>query len=132
MSDAVLRLAEETPVTSHPIQGAAIPPAARRNQTLKRAAVLAAVLALGACAAGSGDSAHAASGGMLSQFLLGLWHGIIGPFTLIGEVINRFLPNLLPWRVHLYETKAAGVAYDVGFYFGLAGGPSFAFGRRWR
>jgi hypothetical protein len=67
----------------------------------------------------------------LSQFLLGLWHGIIGPVTLIGEIINRLFPHALPWQVHFYETKATGVAYDVGFYLGLAGGPSFAFGRRW-
>jgi hypothetical protein len=102
------------------------------TRALKVAAAVLAVLALSACVAGSGESAHAASGGLLSQFLLGLWHGVIGPFTLIGEIINRFFPHVLPWQMHLYETKAKGVAYDLGFYLGLAGGPSFAFGRRWR
>ena len=88
------------------------------------------LLALGACVAGSGESAHAASGGMISEFLLGLWHGLIGPFTLILEFINRFAPHLLPWKAHLYETKAAGAAYDLGFYIGLAGSPVIISRRR--
>lgn len=87
------------------------------------------VATLGACVAGSGESAHAASGGFLSQLLLGFWHGVIAPFTLIGEIINHFAPNALPWRLHLYETRAAGLAYDVGFYVGLAGGPSLVWTR---
>jgi hypothetical protein len=81
------------------------------------------VLALGACVAGSGESQHAASGGLLSQLLLGFWHGLIGPVMLIIEVIHRFMPHLLPWNVRFYETRATGVAYDVGFYFGLVGSP---------
>lgn len=101
------------------------------NLILKIGAILVVALSLSACVAGTGESAHAASGGMLSQFLLGLWHGIIGPVTLIIEIVNRFFPHAVPWRAHLYETKAAGVAYDVGFYLGLAGGPSFAISRRW-
>lgn len=104
---------------------------AERRPTLRLGAALVLVaLGLSACVAGSGESANAASGGMLSQFLLGLWHGIIGPVTLIIEIVNRFFPHLLPWKAHLYETKAAGLAYDVGFYLGLAGGPSFAISRR--
>jgi hypothetical protein len=91
-------------------------------------AVLAlAALLLAACVAGSGESGQAASGGMLAQFFLGLWHGIIGPVMLIVEVVDRFAPHLLPWKVRLYETRATGVAYDVGFYLGLVGGPSFGF-----
>lgn len=100
------------------------------NHTAKVAAILVVALSLSACVAGSGESAHAASGGMLSQFLLGLWHGFIGPVTLLIEIINRFFPHVLPWRAHLYETKAPGVAYDIGFYLGLVGGPSFAISRR--
>lgn len=84
---------------------------------------LIAILALTACVAGSQEAQHAAAGGPLSQLLLGLWHGVIAPVTLIAEVINRLAPHLLPWTVHLYEVKGAGVAYDVGFYFGLAGSP---------
>ena len=84
---------------------------------------------LAACVAGSGEAAHAASGGFLSQLLLGFWHGVIAPFTLIGEIINQVAPNALPWKLHLYETQAAGLAYDVGFYVGLAGGPSIVWSR---
>ena len=81
------------------------------------------VLALGACAAGSAESAHAASGGLLSQGLLGFWHGLIAPVMLIVEVVNHFAPHALPWTVRFYESKGATWAYDVGFYLGLAGSP---------
>jgi hypothetical protein len=84
---------------------------------------LIALLALTACVAGSQEAQHTAAGGLLPQLLLGLWHGVIAPVTLIVEVINCFAPHLLPWTVHLYEAKGTGVAYDVGFYFGLAGSP---------
>lgn len=92
--------------------------------------VLVVLLALGACVAGTGESAHTASGGWLSAFLLGLWHGIIGPLTLIVEVVNHFAPRLLPWKARLFETKAGGLAYDVGFYLGLAGSPIAIWSRR--
>ncbi|MGH6987949.1 MAG: hypothetical protein ACRED9_14070 [Caulobacteraceae bacterium] len=92
------------------------------------------LLALSACVAGSAESAHTATtGGDVAVFFLGLWHGIIAPIMLIIEVINRIWPHTLPWSVRFYEVKAARVVYDVGFYIGLAGGPSFLFGGwRWR
>src|SRR5271170_6582728 len=93
------------------------------TRLVKLVGSLALVLALGACVAGSTESAHAASGGLLSQALLGFWHGLIAPVMLIVEVINRLAPHALPWTVRMYETKATGVAYDVGFYLGLAGSP---------
>ncbi len=99
------------------------------NHVLKFAGVALVAATLSACAAGSGEAAHAVSGGLLSQILLGIWHGVIAPFTLIGEVINRFAPHLLPWQVRFYETRSTGVAYDIGFYVGLAGGPSVAWSR---
>ncbi len=101
------------------------------NKTMKAAAALLALLALGACVAGSAASHHAADSGALYQFVLGLWHGIIAPVTLIVEIINHLAPRALPWRFHLYEVSAAGMAYDVGFYLGLAGSPLIAWGR-WR
>jgi hypothetical protein len=84
------------------------------------------VLALSACAAGSGESEHAAAGGALSQLLLGFWHGLIAPVMLIIEVIDHFAPHLLPWTVRFYESRGTGFAYDIGFYFGLAGSPVLA------
>lgn len=98
---------------------------------IKIAGGAALLLTLAACTAGSAEAQHAASGGLLLQFLLGVWHGIIAPFTLIGEVLNDFVPHLLPWPIHFYETKGTGVPYDVGFYLGLVGSP-LAIGRRWR
>jgi hypothetical protein len=88
-----------------------------------------ALLALGACAAGSEASRQAAADGAPQQFLLGLWHGVIAPVTLIVEIINKFAPHALPWSVRLYESKNTGVIYDIGFYLGLAGGPPVILGR---
>jgi hypothetical protein len=99
------------------------------NRSARLVAVAILLAALGACAAGSGASAHAAAGGVLSQLLLGIWHGIIAPLTLIVEVINRLAPHVLPWSARFYEAKDTGVAYDVGFYFGLAGSPIAIFSR---
>ena len=59
-----------------------------------------------------------------------LWHGLIAPVMLIGEVVNRLAPHLLPWSVRFYEAKASGAAYDVGFYVGLVGSP-LVIGSRW-
>ncbi len=81
------------------------------------------LLALGACAAGSADSHHAAQSGEVTQFVLGIWHGLIAPVTLIIELINKVVPHLIPWSAHLYEKEGTGAAYDLGFYLGLAGGP---------
>jgi hypothetical protein len=97
---------------------------------MKRTLIVAGLIALGlvlaACAAGSGESEHAASGGVLSQLLLGFWHGLIAPVMLIIEVIDKFAPHLLPWNVKFYEARGTGVVYDVGFYFGLVGSPLLA------
>ena len=98
------------------------------RNALKIGVALVLLLALTACVAGSAESARAAGGGPLSEILLGFWHGLIAPVVLIGEVIDKFVPNLLPWHVHVYETKASGALYDVGFYFGLLGGPGALLG----
>ena len=87
------------------------------------------MVALTACVAGSAESHHAAAGGAVSHFFLGLWHGMIAPVTLIIEIVDRFLPHRLPWSAHLYETSAAGALYDLGFYIGLSGGPLVVWSR---
>ena len=101
------------------------------KQSIKIGCAVVALLALGACTAGTSASHEAAAGGDLSQLLLGFWHGIIAPVTLIVEAVNRLAPHTLPWSLRMYEPGGTGVAYDVGFYFGLAGGPSLAWGS-WR
>ena len=95
---------------------------------LKIAGALAFVLLLAACVAGSAESHHAAAGGWISQLFLGLWHGILAPFMLIVSVVNAVRPRTLPWTVHMYETAGTGIAYDVGFYFGVLGGPGAVLG----
>lgn len=103
------------------------------GRALRIGGCVALALLLAACAAGSPDARQAAGGGPLTLLVLGFWHGLIAPITLIIEVIQRFFPGVLPipQQWHLYETSAASVPYDVGFYFGLAGGPTFAYSR-WR
>ena len=90
-------------------------------------AALAVVLV--ACAAGTPDASQAATGGPLSQLVLGFWHGLIAPITLIIEVIHRYAPGVLNLSWHMYGSNGS-VPYDIGFYFGLAGGPSFLIWRR--
>ena len=83
-----------------------------------------------ACAAGTPEADHAAAGGVLSQLVLGFWHGLIAPVTLIIEIIRKLVPHAVPWPWRMYGGHDS-VAYDIGFYFGLAGGPTFL-GSRWR
>jgi hypothetical protein len=93
------------------------------NKTVMRLGVGAAVLlCLTACAAGSTDARAAAAGGDIPQFFLGVWHGIIAPITLIVEIVNRVAPHVLPWSPRFFE-QGTGVAYDVGFFLALGGGP---------
>lgn len=82
------------------------------------------VLALSACVATSAESSQAAEAGALSEVMLGFWHGIIAPITLIGEIIEAVAPSLLPWTFRVYESQNTGVLYDVGFFVGLMAGPS--------
>jgi hypothetical protein len=82
--------------------------------------------ALAACTAGSADAQHMAQNGGVSQFLLGVWHGLIAPVTLLIEVVNKFAPHGTPWPLHMIE-KDGGVFYDLGFFLGMAGGPSALF-----
>jgi hypothetical protein len=93
------------------------------------AAAGALLVSLNGCAAGSSESSHSVSGGLLAQFLLGVWHGVIAPATLLLEVVNRIAPALLPWSAHFYESRGTGVEYDAGFYLGLTGSPLFAWSR---
>jgi hypothetical protein len=93
--------------------------------TLKLSALAAFILLfVSACAAGSEASHTAAHGSALYQLIVGLWHGFIAPFTLIGEIINTIAPRTLPWTFRMYEVENGGSLYDLGFFVGLFGGPS--------
>lgn len=81
------------------------------------------VLALCACTAGSSDSQQAAQSGGLSIFVLGFWHGLIAPLTLLVEAINEFATGALPWSPRMYQ-EGGGVIYDIGFFIGIVAGPS--------
>lgn len=104
---------------------------AHAGRTAARAAAAGLLLFLvGGCIPGSDESAHAASQGLLSTFLLGVWHGALAPLTLLGEVVNRLAPRALPWTFRFYETRAASAPYDLGFFLGLASGPLVVVTRR--
>jgi hypothetical protein len=87
------------------------------------------LLLLAACAAGGVESGQAAHGTWPSHFLLGVWHGIIAPATLLVEIGHKLWPHTIPWAIRLYETRADSVVYDVGFFLGLGGGPVVAWRR---
>jgi hypothetical protein len=50
--------------------------------------------------------------GRVASTLLGIWHGIISPVTLVVSFIN---PN-----VQMYEVHNDGSAYNLGFLIGVA------------
>jgi hypothetical protein len=88
------------------------------NQVRRYAVAAMLVLTLGACAAGSTDA-----GSGIAVFVLGFWHGLIAPVTLLVEVINEFAAGALPWSPRMYQ-EGAGVVYDIGFFIGIIAGPS--------
>ena len=93
------------------------------SRSIRSGAVVLLVLALSACAAGSHDAEQAAHAGGVSVFVLGFWHGLIAPLTLLVEVINQFATGSLPWTPHMYQ-DGGGVVYDIGFFVGIIAGPS--------
>ncbi|MDH5372316.1 MAG: hypothetical protein OEX97_05175 [Acidimicrobiia bacterium] len=75
------------------------------------AIVILLTLVLAACAAGANPQVDVAAGdGDLAGFWLGLWHGIILPFTFI---ISLFSDN-----VNVYEVFNSGGWYNFGFVMG--------------
>ncbi|PZO48089.1 MAG: hypothetical protein DCF16_16850 [Alphaproteobacteria bacterium] len=93
------------------------------NKTAKYVGIALLAVGLGACAAGSGDSQQAAESGGIALLVLGFWHGLIAPLTLIVSAINEFASGALPWAPRMYQ-EGGGVIYDIGFFVGIIGGPS--------
>lgn len=52
------------------------------------------------------------NGGAVAGILLGVWHGIISPITLILSFLNR--------NTQMYEVHNDGAPYNLGFFLGIA------------
>lgn len=50
--------------------------------------------------------------GAVAGILLGLWHGIISPITLVLSFLNR--------NIQMYEVHNDGAPYNLGFFLGIA------------
>ena len=53
----------------------------------------------------------AGSGGHVAGILLGIWHGIISPITLVLSFLNR--------GIQMYEVHNDGAPYNLGFLLGI-------------
>ena len=58
----------------------------------------------------AGDTSSIASG--TPGFLMGVWHGIVAPYTL---VVRYFLD------IKMYAIPNSGIGYDLGFLLGIVG-----------
>ena len=58
----------------------------------------------------AGDSSSLTAGA--PGFLMGIWHGILAPYTL---VVRFFLD------IEMYAVPNGGIAYDLGFLLGIIG-----------
>jgi len=58
----------------------------------------------------AGDPSRFASG--TPGFLMGIWHGVVAPYTLI---VRFFLD------IKMYAIPNSGIGYDIGFLLGIVG-----------
>lgn len=71
-------------------------------------------------------------------FWMGLLHGIIAPFSLIGSFLNKisfFEQFSVLYKIRIYAVPNSGIWYDAGFVLGLmfvAGGGSAASTKTYR
>jgi len=69
------------------------------------------LLVMAGCTAGPNILAHTpASNGSVAGFRLGMWHGMISPFT--------FIISLFSNNVHMYGVHNNGGWYNFGFVLG--------------
>ncbi len=71
------------------------------------------LIVLAGCAPGPNTLAKTPNEeGEVAGFWVGLWHGFIVPFTLIGSIFGA--------KVHIYEIHNSGIWYNVGFVIGAS------------
>ncbi len=75
----------------------------------KIAIIVIATLVLSGCTF-AGDSSSLTSG--TPGFLMGIWHGIVAPYSLI---VRLFLD------IKMYAIPNSGILYDLGFLIGIVG-----------
>lgn len=79
----------------------------------KHSAAILVLFTLTSCAAGPNTAENtAAVNGDIAGFWLGLWHGIILPFTFVISLFNDTL--------NFYEIHNTGATYNLGFVLGVA------------
>jgi hypothetical protein len=88
-----------------------------RTRTPSRKTTLTALLLILAihiaCAAGPNVlTGTPAADGSIAGFWIGLWHGVILPFSFIVSLLNH--------AVHIYEVHNNGGWYNFGFVIGVA------------
>jgi hypothetical protein len=55
----------------------------------------------------------------MTEFFLGLWHGLTAPLTAIIGVLHHVIPIFVPWSFVVYVGPAAGLFYNAGFVTGF-------------
>jgi hypothetical protein len=83
----------------------------KKNNLIILAIVLVVLFLFASCTAGTNPNIDVVNvEGELAGFWMGLWHGIIAPFT--------FLISLFEDSVMMYEVHNTGHWYDLGFVLG--------------
>ena len=82
-----------------------------KSRLAQAAVLVATLLVLMACAAGSNNVAHV-DAPHIAGFWLGLWHGAISPIT--------FLISLFNDHVSIYDVHNNGNWYNFGFMIGVS------------
>ncbi len=85
-----------------------------RKSVLKKIILLSMMVGIlfvvSACVPGDGSYSKENPAGLLS----GIWHGWIGPFSLILSIFNK--------QTSIYEVYNTGFWYDFGFYMAIISG----------
>jgi len=80
------------------------------RNTIGKIALIGLMLTILTACTFAGDSAALTDG--TPSFLMGIWHGIIAPYTII---VRFFL------EIKMYAIPNSGLGYDIGFLIGIIG-----------